>query len=48
MYLNKKNTVHKNLLRQKVLKDNSGVKWIWDIFKMITRWDVRLGAQKRM
>ena len=30
-----------------LLKDKSGVKWFWDMFNMITRWVVRLEAQKR-
>ena len=28
------------------LKEKSGVKWIWDMFSMITSWNVRLGAKK--
>ena len=28
------------------LKEKSGVKWIWDMFGMITSWNVRLGAKK--
>jgi hypothetical protein len=28
-----------------MLKDKSGVKWIWDMFNMITRWYVRLGEK---
>jgi hypothetical protein len=30
------------------LKEKSGVKWIWDMFSMITSWNVRLGAKKRI
>ena len=30
------------------LKDKSGVKWIWDMFSMITSWNVRLGAKMRL
>ena len=30
------------------LKDKSGVKWIWDMFNMITCWDDRLGAKRRV
>ena len=29
------------------LKDESGVKQIWDMFSMITSWNVRLGSKKR-
>ena len=29
------------------LKDKSGVKWIWDMFGMITNWNVCFGAKKR-
>ena len=32
--------------KRKKLKDKSGVKWIWDMFYMITKWDVHLGAKK--
>jgi hypothetical protein len=34
------------LKKEKKLKDKSGVKWIWDMFNMITKWDVHLGAKK--
>ena len=30
------------------LKEISGLKWILDMFNMITSWDVRLGAKRRM
>ena len=31
-----------------ILKDKSGEKWIWEMFGMITSWDVHLGAKRRM
>ena len=34
------------LLGRGALKGNSGVKWIWDMFCMITSWNVHFGAQK--
>ena len=38
--------VMKKMSRYKMLKGNSGVKLIWDMFCMITGWNVRFGAQK--
>ena len=32
----------------KTLKEKSGVKWIRDMFGMITSWNVRFGAKKRI
>ena len=31
-----------------ILKEKSGVKLIWDMFSMITTWNVRLAAKKRI
>ena len=36
-----------SILNSSCLKDKSGVKWIWDMFGMITNWNVCFGAKKR-